>query len=170
MIHRNLFKWAFALCAMQLLFSTHAAQAQGTTSSLACESHDYRPLTCDVREPLFVAYLSEQLDRGGNCLKPGNMQILPTGVFVTGGCRGRFVIGFQENIPTYQVACSSDRYQPRTCVAPAARDSGKPIRALWLSSRDSKSPCVVGENVLFSGDSVQVSGGCRATFTYTLER
>ena len=163
------FVGALALCVAQLALTPHTTQAQANTVKLVCESHDFRSLTCDTREPLFSIFLSEQLDRGGNCLQFPNMQFSNTGVTVNGGCRGRFIVTFQNPVPTFELACSSDRYQPRTCAAPAAQQSGKNIRALWLLTRDSKSPCIVGENVFATGNGIQVTGGCRGTFAYTLE-
>lgn len=62
--------------------------------------------------------------------------------------------------PPAQIACDSFGHSTASCTIPG----GKTIAAVTVAERRSRAGCSIGSDVTFSGSTITVSGGCRATF------
>ena len=103
------------------------------------------------------------------CVIGSNVTFTQTGIVVSGGCRAYFNLTVQSERPAYTLSCSSDNIGVRDCVAPEARAQGSSIHAVWLGNQESFSSCRLGLDYRIIGDTLRVSGGCRAVFNYTVE-
>lgn len=63
-------------------------------------------------------------------------------------------------VPPKTFSCDSWGYLTANCTIPG----GKPILALSVNQRRSEASCAIGGNVSFSGSTITVTNGCRATF------
>jgi hypothetical protein len=162
---RQIAAFVVAGCAMWLSSAPTHAQSN-VLYPLTCESQGGAPELCDFKDPVLAAEFVRQLSRTG-C--GNNIFFTPTGLQVVGGCRAAFNVLVSTSRQAYPLSCSSDRFQPRQCIAPEAIAQGRQIRAAWIVSRESDKPCAQGREFFIEGDRIEVSGGCRANFLYTLE-
>jgi hypothetical protein len=144
--------------------TTHA---QSVNVPLLCESQRLAAVNCDLTEPVSNVRLA-RIFSDAPC-NISNVAFNPTGITVTNGCRALFNVTLATTRQVAEVSCSSDNFQPRTCVAQAARDAGSTVHAVWAVERQSRNSCQIGQQVFIEGDSITVTGGCRGRFFYTVE-
>ena len=142
----------------------------GNAGTIRCESNDNRQRVCNTgwRRATLVRQLSNT-----RCIEGRNWGASNGSVWVSGGCRGEFAEGRggggwggsnghwsdnQYGTSNYMVECSSNDNRPRSC--PWERRQGRPVVVQQLSSTQ----CVEGRNWGYNGNSLWVSGGCRARF------
>lgn len=126
---------------------------------LRCESKGGDPNLCpaDVRGGV---RLLRTLSRS-NCIENDTWGVSDTGIWVKGGCRADFVLGYGGSVGTGYGAkvmrCESRGSRWQHCPA-ETRAGVELVRQL------SKNPCIRGQNWGADPRGVWVSGGCRAEF------
>ncbi len=155
-------KFACTLALLALAPAAHAQYGGGGGGDVLCESQDGRTREC--RTPFRNPVVGEQLS-SSDCVEGRTWGMRGNGaVWVTGGCRARFVEGrggWQGQGGGGQgqsvLRCESDDGRYQTCAAPRGA-------RLVISRQLSETRCVEGRNWGVRGNSVWVDGGCRAEF------
>lgn len=155
-----------ALLAMLgiVLGAAMPAHAQlGTGNVIRCESNDGRSRECAVGYAR-DARLLRQLSRGA-CVEGETWGVTRRSIWVTGGCRGEFLIDdrgrdrhWDGNVGGDEyIRCESDDGRWNRC------DVHTPGR-VEIVRQLSRSPCVRGQSWGTDGRGIWVNGGCRAEF------
>jgi len=139
--------------------------AGGTGGVVKCESRDNRERVCQTgwRSARLVRQIS-----GSECIEGQSWGTRGGSIWVTRGCRAEFVEGrghggrpgggWGGGHSNYTVTCSSNDRRRSTCAWEARQ--GRPVLIEQLSGTD----CVEGRTWGLDGNSLWVSGGCRARF------
>jgi hypothetical protein len=135
-------------------------------NSVVCESREGRVRRCQTNFR-FDAELAEQFSNAP-CIRGQTWDSRPGEVWVSRGCRARFVEGRSGggSFPGgagggfgsgYSVTCSSEDGRQRTC---AWTDRGRP----FLLEQLSRTPCTEGRTWGYDRGNIWVSQGCRGRF------
>ena len=149
-----------AIAAAAVAGTAHAAPGYGS-SILRCESNDGRTRECPVGYVRDVR-LVRQLSRSP-CIEGTSWGHDRRTVWVTGGCRGEFVVddrghGRPDVVDSPgMVRCESDNGRWNQCAVDT-RGGVELVRQL------SRSACVRGQSWGVDRGGIWVSGGCRAEF------
>ena len=130
-----------------------------------CESIDGRTRQCPA-DTYGGVRLVRQLSRGA-CIQGQNWGYGRNGIWVTGGCRGEFAIGYGGD--RYDDGYGNGYGDPQIirCESNDGRSRGCPIDArggVRLIRQLSRSPCIEGQTWGRDRHGLWVSQGCRAEF------
>jgi hypothetical protein len=163
---------AFSLLAVFFLAPVSTVRAQGYGDAVDCTSRNYAYTRCDVpwRDARIVRQLSDT-----QCVRGRNWGIDRRGLWVDGGCAGRFVAadrggpgpggggggwrpgpGWDQR---FAISCGSENYQYNFCGA----DVGGGGRA-YLDRQTSGSACIEGRTWGWNRAGVWVTQGCAGVF------
>jgi len=154
---RNLTTCAGAAAAA--LFA-HAVAGQGMI--VTCESQNYQNAECPISGGP-VALIRQLSTPPGDCIegRTWGFDSYNNMIWVTGGCRAEFRIGYGRPRPQSGgtvVVCESQNYRNAEC--PIAGGPVALIRQLSTPPGD----CIEGRTWGFNNNTIWVSGGCRAEF------
>ncbi len=127
----------------------------GQAYSLTCSSDKGQRKECRLRSRGEVR-LERQLSRNP-CVEGRSWGQSDTTLWVSDGCRGRFLISPLPSWTTYSVRCESLRGTRKEC--PVKSDA-----EVRLIRRESRNDCKQGSNWGHDGDTLWVDNGCRGIF------
>jgi len=139
------------------------APPSGTT--VICESINYRNAECAVPGGP-VSILRQLSTPPGDCIESRTWGFNGYAIWVTGGCRAEFRVGYQDpyqrpvQSPGVIVICESQNYRNAECSVP-----GGPVSILRQLSTP-PGDCIEGRTWGFNtwSNTIWVNGGCRAEF------
>ena len=165
-----------AIISLFVLFlvPVSAVRAQGYGDAVDCASRNYAYTRCDVpwRDARIVRQLSDT-----QCVRGRNWGIDRRGLWVDGGCAGRFVAAGRDDRDRddrggggwrpdagwdrrFSISCASSNYEYNFCGV----DLGGGGRAI-LERQTSGSPCIEGRTWGSNRAGIWVVQGCAGVFT-----
>ena len=126
---------------------------------IECESRDYQYHFCSTPGGVDRARLVEQRSRSA-CIEGRSWGYDRRGVWVSGGCSGRFEVQAHRPPPPPAgrfVACESRDYRQEFCPTPD-------IVGASIVRQKSQSACIEGRTWGWRANGIWVSGGCDADF------
>lgn len=132
----------------------------GRDVTITCSSNSYRYAECGVGGRIVDAWVVRQISKS-SCREGRSWGYRGKTLWVDKGCRATFRVVVRRRGGggrTSYINCSSNSYRYNTCSAPGR------IMNAYVETKHSRSACIEGHSWGYSGSTIWVDKGCRATF------